>query len=190
MAEYSIHKGFKAAFGLDVETKMPDNLKDLKADIDYPNQNTSKNTRSEGTGVFMWDRFKFLYTEGGGEIEYILPDATVVEPAQQKHIVTTQLTKVEGSVKEHINIGDWHLEFKGIIINYRTMTFPQAEIIEMRNYFRVNKALKVVSKILNDYGIFEVVLTNIRFPEMSGFANAQPFVINALSDKPIKLIID
>lgn len=190
MADFSISNAFKNSFGINVESKMPDNLKDLKADVGYPNETTSSNQRADGTGVFMWDRFLFIYNDGVNQVEYTLPDATVVEPSQAKHIVTTLLTKVEGTVKEHINIGDWHLEFKGLIINYESMTFPQNQIVEMRKFFRVNDTLKVVSKILNDYGIYEVVLTNIRFPEMAGYPNAQPFIISALSDRPIKLILD
>lgn len=185
---FNVNKLFKQVFGI-----QPD-FKNLQKYDGYPDEQASTNKGASGTGNYMWDRFNLKYSveRAVNDIQvvlYKLPDATVVDISCSKNIIKTQLTKVKGSVKEFINIGDFELEFKGLMINYDSMTFPLEAQAKMKNFFAATSRVNITSKLVNGYGIFNMIVEDIKFPSMAGFANCQPFQIKCVSDEPIILEI-
>jgi hypothetical protein len=77
------------------------------------------------------------------------------------------------------------------MINYGTKNqkaeYPREARKQMSQVFKVNKSMRVYSRLLNDLDIHEVVITDLRFPPMEGYENVQPYEMVCLSDEPIIL---
>lgn len=139
------------------------------------------------TGEIVWDRIIVDYDNEGVLTQYNFPIETVAELSCPNNIINTPLAGRKGSVKEYISRGDWEIILRGFMINYEEELYPQDMYKEMVRVFETDKSMRVKSRILNDAGIFDVVIKDVKFPPMEGFANCQPFEILLWSDEPIEL---
>jgi len=112
---------------------------------------------------------------------YLLPFA-VIGMTWKKTFVETAMPERSGSVIELISIDNYVFNVKGILI---TDSFPEEQIIEMHNLFKINASMSlrsVVSDIVLS-GEFEhkVVVKHIAWPVI-GSENAKPFEMELQSD--------
>ncbi|WP_443937095.1 DUF6046 domain-containing protein [Pedobacter sp. MW01-1-1] len=130
-----------------------------------------------------------LITLKDGDLEYTFPDWPLIDVAFSKNIIKTPLKGYNGTVKEFINIDDYQIQIRGILINYVNDEYPLDLLDKLKRICSINKELQVTSPVLNQLDIHNLVITDVRYPEVEGYNHIQPFVIQALSDEPIELII-
>jgi hypothetical protein len=120
---------------------------------------------------------------------YTFPDWPLIDISASKNINTTPLKGFSGTVKEYINTDDYQIGIKGILINYVNDEYPDDLVHGVHKIFTVDTALKVTSPVLNLLDIHYMVVKDIKFPEVEGYNNMQPYVLQCLSDNPVELEI-
>jgi len=141
-----------------------------------------------GTPIYEQITFKIPLSNGTFR-EYTLPDWPLIDVSASKNIIKTPIKGRNGSVKEYINIDDYQVTIRGILINYTSNAYPEEAVNELHDLFTVNKEMQVTTALLNLLDIHNLVITDIKIPEVEGFNNIQPFVISAISDEPVELLI-
>lgn len=115
--------------------------------------------------------------------------ATVlVTVSQPKRVIRTEIQGRNGSVKEYIGMDDYQVTINGIITGTNG-TFPFQEVAALHNVLKAPITLPVVSAYLQLFDIFNLVIIDFSFDQEPGGYSKQSFVINAISDAPVELII-
>lgn len=162
-------------------------------DIDV---DTSPGIRQElikGTRLYKKDvlgRWYFMpITIQYNGVDYELPNA-VINLSQSKKIVKTDLVNRRGSVKELISIQDYEITIAAFI-KTDDGTYPEEEISRMRDIWRVNESVKLIS-VITDL-LFEkddnIVIESIDWPATPGVEDGQAIAIKCSTDTPFELII-
>ena len=112
----------------------------------------------------------------------------MIDIRQDKVIVTTPINNRDGTVKEYIYTDDHQITIRGLLVGEGN-TYPYDARREMENIWKVNATYGVLSRVLNDIGIFSIVLKSKEFTDMEGYNNVCPFTITAISDKDVLLEI-
>jgi hypothetical protein len=107
----------------------------------------------------------------------------LINITQTKTIVRTAIAGRNGSVKEHIAMGDYMVEITA------TIAAPNGESAwERMNELIVVKqapvSLKVNSKFLQQYDIYNLVINDFKVEQQMGRYSSQVVKINAFSDTP------
>ncbi len=118
----------------------------------------------------------------GKENIYTFPDWPLIDVSVSKNIVKTPIKGRNGTVKEYINTDDYHIKIRGILINNDSEEYPEELVNEIHEIFKLNREIRVTNAFLNLLGIDDIVITDFKLPEVEGFPNIQPFVIECLSD--------
>lgn len=141
---------------------------------------------SNGTMAFMpvW-----ISEQDNFSTSYLLPNA-VMSLSQKKNINSTTLVCRDGEVNEEINFGSWEIDIKGVLVGDRE--FPEDEMEILRNWFKKRKSLNIQNaRTAICLGENEkVIISDLRFPELKGFENVQPYEIKMKSDIEFSLYID
>jgi hypothetical protein len=112
----------------------------------------------------------------------------LVTVTQKKYIVTTNITGRRGSIKEYISDGDFEINMKGALVTAFPDVYPREEFQTLFELLKKPLSIKVASPFLQQFGIYDIAITDYSFPQQEGYQNMQLFDINALSDLPIELI--
>jgi hypothetical protein len=104
---------------------------------------------------------------------------------QDRNIITTPIQGRDGTVKEYISNGDYELSITGIIAT-RKLDYPYNEVKAFKKYMEAKQPLKIVSKLTQELGIYEVVVTGWSLPYNPNINCAQ-YDFKCLSDTPIIL---
>ena len=222
MAEikFDINKAFREVFG--VYSRVPlfpfanAPKEAANAMADYPDAQTieeRENNRDDYSmygnmhGQLLQDRFSFGHPDIPkirGEFinnagKYMMSPYTVLEITRAKNIVKTPLQGRNGTVKEFISMDDWHLHFKGFIINPNSNELPHELTAKMLSVFEINRHLTFNSEAFRrwaemrmkvpteDAACSVIVIDDVKLPAMDGFENVQPFEIMAVSDNPVEI---
>jgi hypothetical protein len=124
---------------------------------------------------------------------YTLPNEPTITFIRKKRIVTTAMAgaKLEGDVKELISLGDWDITIRGIAINYASTAFyPEDLVREIEELEERREALPIVCALTSLLGIYNIVIKEIRLPEMLGIQHAQAYELICVSDRDFILEID
>ena len=118
----------------------------------------------------------------------------VISINSKKTIVETPLTERRGSVKELIGIKDYEITIKGFIIG-RTNEFPEEEVTRLRTIYELNSAISIQCPLTDIFllrpdrsGSDQVVITDLKFPAVTGIKNVRPYELSFVSDEPFNLI--
>jgi len=115
---------------------------------------------------------------------------TVSSIVSKKTIVETQLVNRQGSVKEEISIDDWEINVKGIIIS-PDMDYPDQQVQDLVKLYELSDSL-VIDNARTSICLKKgekVVLKSLKFPELKGMKNLQPFEMDLVSDVEFTLFI-
>ena len=153
----------------------------------YSQQGVSIRTSGDkGIEIFM----PVWLSETGNATEYLLPN-TMMSIMSKKNIVTTTLVNRDGTVKEEISMGDWEINIKGVLVG-KGSRYPEEEKQKMVDWYKEKKTFNIQNArtaiCLADCE--KVVITELRFPEIRGFENTQPYELKLLSDVEFSLYID
>lgn len=113
-------------------------------------------------------------------------DLVIITISQSKNIVSTAIQGRNGTVKEFISDGDYHINISGMI-NINDNIYPEETVQTLINILKIPDQITVYSKFINMFGIHNIVVTDYDMPQQEGMRNQQPFTINALSDTTIDL---
>jgi hypothetical protein len=115
-----------------------------------------------------------------------------------KTIIRTPLAERIGTVKEEFNLEDYSFNIKGFLIN-EGRTFPEAEIIQLRELYEVQRAVTIENALTNIYLTNptlkpdeqkRVVISKFDLPEVLGGRHARPFTMTIESDTVFDLELD
>ena len=137
-----------------------------------------------GTPLFM----PVLLESFDTGIDDLLLEDAIVEISRAKNVVMTAVQGRDYTVKEYINAGDFSLKISGTLAG-NGYSYPKEAMRKLHRYLAFNGSLKVVHELLNDLGIYEIVITDYALPK-SPFINIQPYQISAVSEEPAELILE
>lgn len=181
---------YQKAFGVKgVRFAIPPNTSgNKKADITYNGLNVSNSPTALTQSILGTPIYEQITLRDGGN-EYTFPDWPLIDIAFTKNIIKTPIKGRNGTVKEYINIDDYQIGIRGILINYVNDEYPYDLLSQLQSFCIINRELQVTSPVLNILDIHNLVITDVRYPEVEGYNHIQPFIIQCLSDEPIELII-
>lgn len=139
---------------------------------------------------FYIDKMDWVDLDGRshGDPQFFI-DLALFEISQSRNIITTALQGYNGTVKEYISDGDYFIKIRGALVDKNPMRYPKEQMQTLIDISKANIAVPVVSDFLQLFGIYNMVIKELSFPQKEGFRNTQLFEIDALSDAPINLIL-
>jgi len=118
-----------------------------------------------------------------GDHDGIFADGVIIDVSNQRNIVMTQISGMDGTVKEFINNGDYSVVIKGYFATSVPDKYPEEEVALLNSYCSAPVALTMTNDFLNNYfGISSVVVVNYSFHQQEGVRNVQYFELNCVSD--------
>jgi hypothetical protein len=112
----------------------------------------------------------------------------LVTMSQPKRIIRTEIQGRDGSVKEYIGMDDYQITIAGIITGPNG-TYPFQEVAALHAILRAPVTIPIISAYLQLFDIFSLVIVDFSFDQEPGGYSKQNFIINAISDKPVELLI-
>lgn len=141
-------------------------------------------------GTPIYEQITFKIPLGSGNFrDFTLTDWPLIDVSASKNIIKTPIKGRNGTVKEYINIDDYQITLRGILINYTGDAYPEDLVNDIHQLFVVNAEMQVTTPLLNLLDVHNVVITNLKLPEVEGYNHIQPFIISAISDEPVELVI-
>jgi len=130
--------------------------------------------------------------------ELLIPFA-VIGMTWKKKIVETEMPDRAGSVNELISIADYQFTIRGILIDEKN-NYPEKEIIEFHNLFKINSSVvmrSVISDIVlkgktserNPIG-HAVIITEINWKALAAVEHVKPFELILKSDVSFDLLMN
>jgi Domain of unknown function (DUF6046) len=115
--------------------------------------------------------------------------ASVVEVSQSKIIERTTVRGRNGTVKEYWSMDDYSVRIRGAVIDKRPDYYPKEVVDTLQLLLAESDSLKIVSRFLQMFGIYEITVKDYTFLPIEGKTNCQFFDIVAFSDEPEELIV-
>lgn len=129
------------------------------------------------------------------ENEFVLNDC-ILTVTQERNILETNLQGRDGTVKQYISDGDYHICVQASIAgdganatnqNYDTASeYPLTEMAKFVKLLTVKDALLVSSDWLDIFKIRSVVIKNYDITQET-YSNRQTFTMQMLSDEPFEI---
>lgn len=145
-----------------------------------------RHKNSKGVEIFMpiW-----LSSNDSDALEYLLPN-TVMSISSKANIVTTALVNRDGTFKEEISLDDWEISIRGVMVGEGN-NYPEQAVQTLTNWYATRAAFNIQNArtAICLSGGEKIVITDLRFPEIRGFENTQPYELKLISDKEFSLYI-
>lgn len=156
--------------------------------IEYGSLDVPLPSKAKAMSVLGTPIYEQIQLIGNGR-DFTFPDWPLIDIAASKNIVKTPVRGLNGTVKEFIAIDDYQINIRGILINYDSDQYPEDLVYELHEVFKINEAFQVISPVINLLDVNSLVIQDLRLPEVEGYNNIQPFVLQCLSDRPVELVI-
>jgi len=119
--------------------------------------------------------------------DLILPVA-LISITPEKYIVRTSIQgSKRGTVKEYMGRGDYMVSIKGVIVGEDPNKRPENELKKFLQFCEYDKELEVVSAMLQDNKIYNVVIESYPHEMREGMRNVIDFTLNCYSDEPFEI---
>ncbi len=143
--------------------------------------------RTNATGVPMTCPLRMQGDEEGSE-EWLFPIEPMVSVNGGNVLVRRRVSKgrVKGSIKEKWTVDDYTVRIEGILIS-KDGDYPKADVARLRALCEGGH-VKVLSPLLEVFGIRELVIETWEMPFTSGAMN-QNYTITGYSDDIYKLLL-
>lgn len=123
--------------------------------------------------------------------KFKLPNEPIVELKGGKRIVKTEIDGMDGTFKELFSLDDYQITIRGLIVQEDgTNNYPQGDVMRLRDYCEVEHEVGINCASTNYFNVTQMVIESWDFPAMEGFPGVQPYILNCLSDKDFKLILE
>lgn len=143
--------------------------------------------RTNALGVPMAQPLRLKLEEPGAQ-EWLLPFEPMVS-LTGKHIITRRHVNkgsIRGSIKERWAQDDYEVTIEGVLMGTDGQ-YPTAEVARLKRFCEAAH-VKVLSPLLEVFGISHIVIESWEIPFTSGTAN-QNYSIKAYSDDIYKLLL-
>jgi len=118
----------------------------------------------------------------------------IVSISCRRKFIETELTERDGTAVELINTGNYEINIKGFVIN-KNNEFPEDGINQLRELWEKKRPVSL-SCVMTDIFLMQpgrggsdnVVIREIRLPEVKGIKNVRPYELIMFSDLPFNLI--
>lgn len=139
--------------------------------------------------ILEFDVLRYKTLEGKAvTVDSLNLGITLITITQSKNIVTTPIQgRTGGTIKEYISDGDYQINIKGVLVGDGNEVKPQGQKDVLIGFCQAPVEINIASPLLNDFGIYTLVIMDYNFPQIEGQRNVVPFELNCLSDKPIEL---
>jgi len=121
--------------------------------------------------------------------DFWLPNEPLITLTGGKEIVKTVVAGLKGTIKEEISVKDYTITIRGIIVNTENDDYPEVEVGKLKAICEKQDSHKVVNKLFRIFGIDEIAIENYNIFGIAGHQSQQAYQINALSDRPVELVI-
>lgn len=122
--------------------------------------------------------------------DWTFPVEPIISVTSRKIIVKTPMPSLGGSVKEEIMEDDYLITIRGVLLNEDNDNYPVDQIARLEELKRTTGGLDVVNKLLNvGFGIMRMTIEQIVYEGAENSQTQQRFVISALSDRSVDLVI-
>lgn len=122
--------------------------------------------------------------------DFDLPPASIIDFRRSKNVTKTRLSGNNGTVKEIYAFDDWQIRIRGLCLDDPkagiTAYQQQQELLKWEN---LADSIRVFGDYFTDKSIYDIVIEDINLPQREGSTNILPFVITAVSDEPLELIL-
>lgn len=134
--------------------------------------------------------WSYLFRGQRVQVPILNVDCCLVDVTLAKEIVKTipMGGSMKGSVKEHINQGDYQVSIKGILAS-TDGTYPITLVKVLHEFVKAPVQIPVAHELLYELGIYELVIENMNLVSRPGFENLQGFELQCVSDYPVELEI-
>lgn len=112
-----------------------------------------------------------------------------------KRIVETPMTERRGSVHEFVNMEDYKINLKGLLIGH-SGAFPEKETEDLKTLWEKKEAVSVKSVLTDIFllstehgGQDKVIITNLNFAENPGVEHVRGFTFDLVTDQEFELEI-
>ncbi len=127
--------------------------------------------------------------KSGSEERTVQLISCLVSANQSKIIERTTVRGRNGTVKEYWSMDDYAVRIQGAILDQRPDYYPQDEVRKLIELLALPQSLQVVSRYLQMFGIYELVVKDYDFAPIEQKTNMQLFDILCYSDEPAELIL-
>lgn len=112
----------------------------------------------------------------------------LIQLSRTTNIVTTAIQGANGTVKEHINKGDYQVTMS-IGLFGKNGKYPLKQVESLQAVIDAPIEIEVICKYLNDRNIYYLVFSQEGWQQSAGSRSQQLFSITAISDEPQQLFI-
>jgi hypothetical protein len=129
--------------------------------------------------------------ENGNLINFpgLVMQGVLLTVSMQKNVVKTPVNGRRGTFKEYVSDGDYYVTVQGIFTSDYTYVYPASEVNTLQQILKAPVAVDIVSRYLNSFGIYKLVIENYELPQRPGHHNTQVFTLQCVSDDPFELEI-
>lgn len=144
-------------------------------------------------GLPVFDALTFIgttYTTPDNKtvtIQTIEMGVALIEVSQSKNIITTPIQGRNGTIKEYISDGDFIITIRGILASNAQDSYPTELVKQLLSFCAAPVSFGVASRILEKFGIQEIVIKEYSFPQTEGMRNLVPFEMQCLSETPFEI---
>lgn len=147
-----------------------------------------------GLPVFMpltIDELSYPIDGKVARISALTIESCIVEINGSKEIIKTAILGRPGTVKEYITMGDYNVSIKGVLFNDKLTDnrFPKHKQQWLNEFIKAPKQISITHGILNNVGVYDLVIESFNFPATPGYENLCAFELQCVSDLPIELVI-
>lgn len=93
------------------------------------------------------------------------------------------VTNKRGTVKELINIDDYKITIRGIVINNEGEDYPEAEMRQIRKIVEARRSVSIECQLTNIFNITLMAIEDHHYPAVPGLQHAQGYEIVGYSDE-------
>lgn len=131
------------------------------------------------------------YTDSSGKtitFKDIKLVVVLMNVSQGKKVVLTDIQGEDGTAKEYMGMDDYQISINGIF-NGPNGHYPIDEVNALQQLNKAPIAITVVSRYLQNLDINEIYIKDFSYDQEAGGYSKQNFSIQALSDKPIEVLV-
>lgn len=125
--------------------------------------------------------------EGAEQIQLF---GVLLDVAMKKNIDVVRCQGLDGTIKTHINKGDYDIDIKGFVDSEIPDNFPIDASKRLIKLLDKDTEIKVVSDYLRLFDVTNLAIQDYNFFQTEGVQNLHFFQIKCLSDKAVELFKD
>lgn len=121
---------------------------------------------------------------------WVFPIEPLVSVTGKKDVVITKVTGLKMPVVEEVAMDSYQVNIKGVFINEDNDDYPYRDVRRLSYYLEKRGSIPVVNKLLDLFGIENLVITEFKCDAVEGHQSMQWYIIDAIADRPVNLELE